>query len=179
MKLENVEVSSQGSQALQLREAKSKSKSGGTQQQQGPRRALGTSLLPAAALLEGTQGAQLGPLLAALSLLAALPGCTLACQRLGRAAPWPWALTVVRVLQARGGTAPRTPAGTAAPAPETPSPTTVTAARASRAGSASWVSATLLPSSLLQVGTCTQPGSFPATLPRALSTSCQLPAPPG
>ena len=81
------------------------------------------------------------------------------------AAAWPRGLTAERVLQARGKTAPRTPAGTEAPAPGTPSPTTATAARGSRAGSASWVSAALLPEG--RAPSCrwtagAQPGSCPS-----------------
>lgn len=77
MKLENVEVSSQGSQALQLREAKSKSKSGGTQQQQGP----AGCLAPACSLLlscwEACKGHSVSP-------------CWLPCpcSQLSLGAPW-------------------------------------------------------------------------------------------
>lgn len=135
MKLENTEVSRWDSLALQLREAKSKSKS------QGRPRAAGTQPWP------HRQRAQHQPaLLGGMAGTPALPlflGAPWQCQGLGRAVLWPRALMVEHVLQERGRTAPRIPAGMEAPVPEMTSPTIVPAAQGSRAGSASWVSARL------------------------------------
>lgn len=98
---------------------------------------------------------------------------------MGRAVLWPWGLTAICVLQARGRTAPQTPAGMEAPAPGTPSPTTVTAAQDLRAGSASWVSAVLLPEGRVPSAWArAQPGSCPShRSPRAQVTEHTLSAP--
>lgn len=135
MKLENTEVSSWDSLALQLHEAKSKSKS------QGRPTAAGTQPWPRRQRAQH-QPALLGGMAGTTAHLLFL-GASWQCQGLGRAELWPQALMVEYVLQERGRNALRIPAGMEAPVPEMASPTTVPAARASRAGSASWVSARL------------------------------------
>lgn len=135
MKLENTEVSSWDSLSLQLHETKSKSKS------QGRPTAAGTQPWPHKQRAQH-QPALLGGMTGTPALLLFL-GAPWQCQGLGRAELWPRALMVEPVLQERGRTAPRIPAGMEAPVPEMRSPSTVPAAQGSRAGSASWVSASL------------------------------------